>query len=46
MDGLSNHYPIPAELIIGKSQVKFKFVPKEQVNGSYGVLRTMKPIEE
>jgi DUF1680 family protein len=42
----TKHYPIPAELIGGKSQVEFKFVPDEQVNGIYGMLRTMKPIVE
>ncbi|MDQ0061449.1 glycoside hydrolase family 127 protein [Paenibacillus harenae] len=42
----TKHYPIPAELIGGKSQVEIKFVPEEQTNGIYGILRTMKPIEE
>ncbi|MDQ0110692.1 glycoside hydrolase family 127 protein [Paenibacillus harenae] len=42
----TKHYPIPDELIGGKSQVEIKFVPEEQTNGIYGILRTMKPIEE
>lgn len=42
----TKHYPIPSELIGGKSRVEFKFEPVEKLNGIYGILRTMKPIAE
>lgn len=45
-DFITKHYPIPAELIKGKEQVEFKFVPEDKRNGIYGVLRTMKAISE
>lgn len=45
-DFITKHYPIPAELINGKEQVEFKFVPEDKRNGIYGVLRTMKAISE
>ncbi|WP_234404905.1 glycoside hydrolase family 127 protein [Paenibacillus bouchesdurhonensis] len=42
----TKQYPIPAELLQGKREMEFKFVPEGDLNGIYGVLRTMKPIEE
>lgn len=35
-------YSIPEELINGKEQVEFKFVPEDKRNGIFGVLRTMR----
>ncbi|WP_246020951.1 glycoside hydrolase family 127 protein [Paenibacillus lentus] len=42
----TKQYPIPAEFLQGKREMEFKFVPEGDLNGIYGVLRTMKPIEE
>jgi hypothetical protein len=38
-------YPIPDEIINGQDHVEFTFKPDNRLNGIYGVLRTMRPIE-
>ncbi|MNJ68651.1 hypothetical protein D3C77_649180 [compost metagenome] len=42
----TKQYPIPAELLSEQEQIEFKFVPEGDLNGIYGVLRTMTPIKE
>lgn len=43
---ITKHYAIPTEFINGNKQIEFKFVPEGVLNGIYGVLRTMRPLEE
>ncbi|XEC96730.1 beta-L-arabinofuranosidase domain-containing protein [Paenibacillus tarimensis] len=45
-DFITKRYSIPAEIVKGKSQVEFKFVPDDKPNGIYGMLRTMRPVTE
>lgn len=43
----TKQYPIPSELLLqGQREIEFKFVPEGDLNGIYGVLRTMRPIED
>lgn len=39
---ITKTYTIPNELINGKEQVEFKFVPEDKQNGIYSFLRTMR----
>lgn len=43
---ITKHYPIPAEIVKGKTQVEFKFATEDRWTGIFGVLRTMRPIAE
>lgn len=45
-DFITKRYLIPAEIVKGKSQVEFRFVPEDKLNGIYGMLRTMRPVSE
>lgn len=41
---VTKEYPIPQALIQQSSQIVVKFMPEADLNGIYGVLRTMRPL--
>nr|WP_256702890.1 DUF6805 domain-containing protein [Paenibacillus sp. FSL H7-0326] len=43
---VTKEYPIPQALINKSSQIVVKFMPEADLNGIYGVLRTMRPLNK